>query len=72
MSVTAHTVCRVCGTPRLFRWLDLGTQPLANAVRTADAPPRDEFRAPLAVAACPDCKLSQLTHVVAPDRKSVV
>ena len=66
MSVTAHTVCRVCGTPRLFRWLDLGTQPLANAVRSADAPLRDEFRAPLAVAACPDCKLSQLTHVVAP------
>ena len=57
-------VCRVCGRTNLFRYLDLGMQPLANAFREFDAPLSDEFRVPLVLQACPQCKLSQLTHVV--------
>lgn len=59
-----HTRCRICerGLPAPF--FDLGAMPLANAFpRTPD-----EFTAevpyPLAVAACPECGLIQLTYVV--------
>ena len=56
--------CRVCGRAGLFRYLDLGTQPLANAFREFDALLQDELRVPLVLQACSGCKLSQLTHVV--------
>jgi hypothetical protein len=60
--------CRVCATPLPKPWLDLGLQPLANALRDAASPRRDEARYPLALSACPKCHLSQLTHVVPRER----
>ena len=59
-----HTDCRVCGTRLPGPGLDLGTQPLANAL--PDTPHADVPRAPLAMAICPVCYLGQLTVVVDP------
>lgn len=64
LATRRHT-CRVCGNDKLFPYLNLGAQPLANALRTLDDPREDE-RVPLYVRACPNCKLSQLSHVVNP------
>ena len=64
--ISERRACRVCGRGGLIRYLNFGMQPLANALREPGAVARDEFRAPLAVQACPQCKLSQLTHVVDP------
>lgn len=64
--VRRHVRCRVCGGPLNDPYLDLGEQPLANALRDPlDA--SDEFTAPLAVCLCPTCGLSQLTVVVDPE-----
>lgn len=61
-----HTTCRVCNHSLGAPYLDLGEQPLANALRDPeDTTP--EFKVPLAVACCPDCGLSQLTVVVDPE-----
>ncbi len=59
--------CRACGGADLVPYLDLGIQALANAFRKpTDTGP--EFSAPLGVQWCPACGLSQLTHVVAPEK----
>lgn len=61
--VREHTHCRVCQSAQLETYLDLGHQPLANAFRT----PGDtsaELTAPLVLARCLHCGLSQLRHVV--------
>lgn len=65
MSVREHTRCRVCSAALPDPYLDLGWQPLANAlVESSDA--TTELVAPLQVALCPSCGLSQLTVVVDP------
>lgn len=72
-----HSRCRVCNTPLPAPYLDLGEQPLANALCPASAEPptpnSSEFNAlyredkyPLAVTRCHKCDLSQLTVVVDP------
>lgn len=66
LAYTARKTCRVCGSGELFPYIRLGMQPLANALRAPDARGK-ELRVPLTVAACPRCKLSQLTHVVSRD-----
>ena len=64
--VTEHTTCRVCQHQTLMPYLDLGMQPLANAlIGSEDKEP--PLRAPLAIQACPECGLSQLTVVVDPN-----
>lgn len=60
-----HRNCRVCGEPLGESYLHLGEQPLANALRDKRDDP--EVTAPLAVALCTTCGLSQLTVVVAPN-----
>ena len=65
-SLARRNACRVCGNDRLMPYLHLGQQPLANAFRAPDDTSA-EPRFPLAVRACPVCKLSQLTHVVSAD-----
>lgn len=61
--VREHTHCRVCQSARLETYLDLGVQPLANAFRKPEDP-TPELTAPLVLARCLDCGLSQLKHVV--------
>lgn len=58
------TSCRVCGSNKLKKYLDLGKQPLANALlKTKDSKCK---KYPLQVLFCEDCYLSQLSIVVDP------
>ena len=61
--ISERRACRVCGRTGLLRYVDLGAQPLANALREPDDV-SSEARYPLVLQACMGCKLSQLTHVV--------
>jgi SAM-dependent methyltransferase len=58
------TNCRSCGCPDLRVILDLGTQPIANALVSEEELEHLEARFPLAVAFCPACALLQVTETV--------
>ena len=64
---TEITECRSCGSSSLELVLDLGVQPVANALLTPDTLRDGETRYPLAVAFCRDCALLQVTETVPPD-----
>ena len=66
--IRVRYTCRVCASTRLTPFCDLGVQPLANAFLHREDVGLPEFRAPLKVQVCDNCGLSQLTHVVAPER----
>jgi SAM-dependent methyltransferase len=59
-----HTRCRVCGSSRLVRYLDIGVTPLANSYLTRERLGTPELVAELALQLCDGCGLSQLTRVV--------
>src|SRR4051812_14442247 len=59
--------CRACGSARLTPVLDLGMQPLANALRGPEEVDRPEPRYPLDVVLCEGCSLLQLRDSVAPE-----
>src|SRR5215469_17600719 len=61
------TDCRSCGCDDMHVILDLGTQPIANALVSEEELARPEMRFPLAVAFCPACALLQVTETVSPD-----
>lgn len=56
--------CLVCGGDTTV-CLDLGQQPLANALLTSSNEPYDAY--PLGLATCPACSHGQLTHFVPPE-----
>jgi SAM-dependent methyltransferase len=57
--------CRGCGSALPTPFLDLGTQPLANALLDPGA--EVEARYPLAVCRCAECQLVQLERTVDPE-----
>jgi SAM-dependent methyltransferase len=59
--------CRSCGGSDLHVVLDLGDQPVANALLTCEQPNQIERRYPLELALCRDCALLQVTETVPPD-----
>ena len=59
------TNCRVCGSERLKKYLDLGKAPLANALLNTPSSQSEKY--PLQVLFCEDCSLSQLSIVVKPE-----
>ncbi len=61
------TNCRSCGCDDLRVILDLGSQPIANALLSEEELTRPEARFALAVAFCPVCALLQVTETVAAD-----
>ncbi|MGH2759690.1 MAG: methyltransferase domain-containing protein [Actinomycetota bacterium] len=63
--------CRLCGAAGLKVFLELGSMPLANALRRPEelGTPEDTF--PLDVALCEECGLAQLTETVDPKRMFV-
>ena len=61
------TNCRSCGCEDLRIILDLGSQPIANALLGEEELNRPEARYPLAVAFCPACALLQVTETVPAD-----
>ena len=66
LSTYSHnTACRVCGNQHLYKFLELGPQPPANAFLT-EKQFSDEQYYPLDVYFCPRCGLVQLTDVVDP------
>ncbi len=65
MRATEASACRSCGSEALEPILDLGLQPLANALRHADDS-EPESRFPLATVLCTSCSLVQLTVSVDP------
>jgi hypothetical protein len=65
--MTIRADCRACGGPDLVQFLDLGSQPLANAFLPALDDARAEARFPLEVFVCANCGLVQLRHVIDPE-----
>jgi SAM-dependent methyltransferase len=61
------TNCRSCGGADLRIVLDLGRQPIANALLSGEELDRPEAKFPLAVAFCPGCALLQVTETVPPE-----
>src|SRR5229473_5837601 len=61
------TNCRSCGGNDLRIILDLGSQPIANALLSEEELSRPEAQFDLAVAFCPACALLQVTETVPAD-----
>ncbi len=59
--------CRMCRSRELFPFLDLGSQPLANAFLKKEDLDKPEPRYPLRVFFCEYCGLSQLVDIVDPE-----
>lgn len=59
--------CRSCGSDRLTTFLDLGLQPIANALVEPHHAGLPEDRFPLEVAHCRDCALVQVTESLPPE-----
>jgi SAM-dependent methyltransferase len=66
-SATEIRNCRSCGRDDLEVVLDLGNQPIANALLDGDES-RIEPTFPLAVAVCPGCSLAQVTQTIPAER----
>lgn len=65
MNYKQHTHCRVCGSDRLVKYLDLGELPLTNNLRTTFFDQSDRY--PIELMVCLECWLSQLSIVVDPN-----
>lgn len=63
-----HTECRVCGSKKLTKYLDLGLMPLANNLEFTAVRAKAKERFPLQVLFCEDCALSQLSVVIDPEK----
>ncbi len=59
--------CRACGAEALEPVLDLGLQPLANALPADPAEFADEAAYPLVLTICRQCGLVQLVDVIDPE-----
>ena len=59
--------CRSCGGDDLRIILDLGSQPIANALLSQGRLKQPEAKFTLSVAFCPACALLQVTETVPPD-----
>lgn len=63
---TPHNKCRVCGSNKLVKYLDLGLLPIPNSLELTSKQAKEKERFPLQVMFCEDCYLSQLSVVVDP------
>ena len=64
--MTRLTHCRSCASPELAVVLDLGSQPIANALIEPGDAGEAEARYPLAGAFCQACALVQVTETIPP------
>ena len=67
--VVINSQCRDCKSAELVKFLDLGSQPLANSFVNEESLDKPEPRYPLEVYFCQNCNLVQLLHVV--DKKEL-
>jgi dTDP-4-dehydrorhamnose reductase len=63
----SQSTCRICGSTTLYKYLNLGSTPLANSYVKKEDFDKPEFSEELALQVCTGCGLSQLTKVVHPD-----
>jgi len=63
-----HTNCRVCGSDKLVKYLDLGLMPLANNLEFTSIRAKQADRFPLQIMFCESCGLSQLSVVIDPEK----
>ncbi len=61
-----HSECRVCNSPDMTKYLDLGLMPLANNLEFTAQSAKEKERFPLQVMFCNRCSLSQLSVVIDP------
>ncbi len=61
------TRCRACGARQLWPVLNLGEQPLANALRHPEQLGEPELRYPLELVLCGSCSLLQIADSVPPE-----
>src|SRR5688500_2136182 len=61
------TNCRSCGSPRLQTVLDLGLQPIANALVEPVRRDEHEEKHPLELMFCHDCALAQVSETIPPN-----
>src|SRR3954467_8805333 len=59
--------CRACGSPALVPVLELGDQPLANALRSTAELDLPEPAFPLDLSMCPSCSLVQILDSIPPE-----
>ena len=59
--------CRMCGSTKLYKFLDLGFTPPADQFRRKDQLKEPDVYYPLDVHVCDDCGLVQLGYVVSPE-----
>jgi len=59
--------CLSCGSRNLMSVLDYGKTPLADRLLTVEQLEDPELMAPLEWVYCPDCRLMQITELVAPE-----
>ncbi len=60
------TECRMCGSSKLYRFLDLGFAPPADAILSSEEIREHEIHFPLNVLQCMDCGLTQLGYAANP------
>jgi hypothetical protein len=65
--VSTLTNCRSCSGSDLITFLDLGVQPIANALLDEEHLHDPEPKFPLELAFCRDCGLVQVTQTIPPD-----
>lgn len=63
-----HSECRICGSKKLIKYLDLGLLPLANNLEFTAVRAKEKQRFPLQVLFCEECYLSQLSVVIDPEK----
>lgn len=61
------SACRSCGSGAIVPVLDLGLQPIANALLGSDDLEREEAVFPLKLLVCEDCNLAQISETIPPD-----
>ncbi len=59
--------CRICGSAKIYPFLDLGSMPIPNGFLSKDELKNKEYSYPLGASVCENCWLVQLTHVVPPE-----
>ncbi|MCW2719702.1 class I SAM-dependent methyltransferase [Pseudonocardia sp.] len=66
-TVVPSTACRLCGSPEMRSFLDLGATPPCELFLTAEAAERPEVTYPLHVRVCDRCLLAQLPPMITPE-----
>lgn len=65
--IKVNNQCRMCQSKNLVKFLDLGSQALANSFLKKEDLQEPELKFPLEAYFCEDCNLAQLIHVVDPE-----